>query len=75
MNPGTPQNDRNVRDELLRVAVDMLNRSLLSDFLPVQMLRAAGLHVLSALPPLRNVIMREGIEPGRLVSSWLVPSV
>ena len=36
-----------------------------SDFLPVQMLRAAGLHVLSALPPLRNIVMREGIEPGR----------
>jgi 2-octaprenyl-6-methoxyphenol hydroxylase len=46
-------------------SVDMLNRSLLSDFLPVQMLRAAGLHVLSALPPLRNIVMREGIEPGR----------
>jgi 2-octaprenyl-6-methoxyphenol hydroxylase len=47
------------------VSVDLLNRSLLSDFLPVQMLRAAGLHVLSALPPLRNIVMREGIEPGR----------
>ncbi|MGY3611471.1 UbiH/UbiF family hydroxylase, partial [Bradyrhizobium sp. Lot11] len=38
---------------------------LLSDFLPVQMLRAAGLHILSAIPPLRNIVMREGIEPGR----------
>jgi 2-octaprenyl-6-methoxyphenol hydroxylase len=28
------------------------------------MLRAAGLHVLSAIPPLRNIVMREGIEPG-----------
>ncbi|TCL73740.1 UbiH/UbiF family hydroxylase [Rhizobium sp. BK251] len=46
-------------------SVDLLNRSLLSDFLPVQMLRAVGLHLLSAIPPLRNVAMREGIEPGR----------
>ena len=45
--------------------VDVLNRSLLSDFLPVQMMRAAGLHLISALPPLRNLVMREGIEPGR----------
>ncbi|WP_117191177.1 UbiH/UbiF family hydroxylase [Rhizobium terrae] len=45
--------------------VDLLNRSLLSDFLPVQMLRAAGLHVLASAPPLRNLLMREGIEPGR----------
>ncbi|HEX2146661.1 MAG TPA: FAD-dependent monooxygenase, partial [Pseudorhizobium sp.] len=45
--------------------VDLLNRSLLSDFLPVQMMRAAGLHLVSALPPLRNLVMREGIEPGR----------
>ena len=53
-------------DVMTRTAsVDLLNRSLLSDFLPVQMARAAGLHVLSALPPLRGLFMREGIEPGR----------
>lgn len=45
-------------------SVDLLNRSLLSDFLPMQMLRASGLHVLSSMPPLRNLVMREGIEPG-----------
>lgn len=45
------------------VSVDLLNRSLLSDFLPVQFLRSAGLHLLSALGPLRSVVMREGIEP------------
>ena len=58
--------DRKRRADILSrtASVDLLNRSLLSDFLPVQMLRAAGLHVLSAIPPLRNVVMREGIEPG-----------
>lgn len=45
------------------LSVDLLNRSLLSDFLPVQFLRSAGLHLLSALGPLRSIVMREGIEP------------
>ncbi len=45
--------------------VDLLNRSLLSDFLPMQMLRAGGLHVLKNASPIRNLLMREGIEPGR----------
>lgn len=58
--------DRKRRADIISrtASVDLLNRSLLSDFLPVQMLRAAGLHVLSAIAPLRNIVMREGIEPG-----------
>ncbi|MEB3043564.1 UbiH/UbiF family hydroxylase [Rhizobium mulingense] len=59
--------DRKRRADIMTrtASVDLLNRSLLSDFLPVQMLRAAGLHILSAISPLRNLVMREGIEPGR----------
>ncbi|MDF0698027.1 UbiH/UbiF family hydroxylase [Rhizobium sp. MC63] len=59
--------DRKRRGDIMTrtASVDLLNRSLLSDFLPVQMLRAASLHILSAIPPLRNLVMREGIEPGR----------
>lgn len=45
--------------------VDLLNRSLLSDFLPMQMVRAGGLHLLSGIAPLRNLLMREGVDPGR----------
>lgn len=45
-------------------AVSMLNRSLLSDLVPVQLLRAAGLGLLSRLPPLRALFMREGMAPG-----------
>ncbi|MGM4981044.1 UbiH/UbiF family hydroxylase [Rhizobiales bacterium] len=58
--------DRKRRVDIISrtTSVDLLNRSLLSDFLPMQMLRAAGLHVLSAIAPLRNIVMREGIEPG-----------
>ncbi|WP_202617928.1 UbiH/UbiF family hydroxylase [Aureimonas leprariae] len=52
-------------DVLSRTAgVDALNRSLLSDFLPVQALRSAGLAAMSALPLLRRFAMREGAAPG-----------
>lgn len=43
--------------------VDMLNRSLLSDFLPVQMIRGFGLHVLGSIKPLRKYVMKMGISP------------
>ena len=45
-------------------AVDLLNRSLLTSFVPVQFVRATGLGVLAAVPPLRGLMMREGMEPG-----------
>ncbi len=59
--------DRKRRPDVLSrtASVDLLNRSLLSNFLPVQMLRAAGLHLLGLLPPLRNLVMQEGVAPGR----------
>lgn len=47
------------------VSVDLLNRSLLSGLLPVQMLRAGGLQVLSSVSPLRHLVMQEGVAPGR----------
>jgi 2-octaprenyl-6-methoxyphenol hydroxylase len=43
--------------------IDMANRSLLSDFLPIQSLRATGLHLLGAVGPLRRLAMREGLAP------------
>ena len=45
------------------VAVDMLNRSLLTDFLPVQGARGFGLYLLDRIAPLRRAVMREGVEP------------
>ena len=45
------------------VAVDVLNRSLLSDFLPVQGARGFGLYLLDRIAPLRRAVMREGVEP------------
>jgi 2-octaprenyl-6-methoxyphenol hydroxylase len=43
--------------------IDMANRSLLSDFLPVQSARALGLHLIGAFGPLRRLAMREGLAP------------
>ena len=42
-------------------AVDALNRTLLSGFLPTQALRGAGLFLLDRLPPLRRLAMRQGV--------------
>jgi 2-octaprenyl-6-methoxyphenol hydroxylase len=46
------------------MAVDMLNRTLLSDFLPLQGARQLSFFLLQALGPLRRAVMREGVAPG-----------
>jgi 2-octaprenyl-6-methoxyphenol hydroxylase len=45
------------------LAVDLLNRSLLSDFLPLQGARAAALFLMQRVGLLRRAIMREGVAP------------
>lgn len=45
------------------LAVDLLNRTLLSDFLPVQGARGLGFFLLNQVGPLRRLVMREGIAP------------
>ena len=45
------------------LAVDLLNRSLLSDFLPLQGARGLGLTLLQHIGPLRRAAMREGVTP------------
>lgn len=58
---------RRKADIILRSqGVDMLNRSLLSPYLPVDFLRGAGMLALSSIRPLRRFIMEQGI--GRPVS-------
>lgn len=44
-----------------QIAVDLLNRSLLADFLPLDAARAFGLWALATLPPLRREVMRRGV--------------
>jgi 2-octaprenyl-6-methoxyphenol hydroxylase len=43
--------------------IDLLNRSLLVDALPVDILRGAGLFAFAMIGPLRRAIMREGVVP------------
>jgi 2-octaprenyl-6-methoxyphenol hydroxylase len=47
-----------------QIAVDLLNRTLLADLLPIDVMRAAGMTALRAIAPLRHFAMREGVLPG-----------
>jgi len=46
-----------------RIAIDLLNRSLLTDFLPVQSARGLSLFLIDRIGPLRRALMREGVAP------------
>ncbi len=45
------------------LAVDWMNRSLLSDFLPLQLAKGAGLQLASRVGVLRRFLMRQGMGP------------
>lgn len=45
-------------------AVDALNRTLLTDLLPADLMRGAGLLALSQIGPLRRIVMRQGLAGG-----------
>jgi 2-octaprenyl-6-methoxyphenol hydroxylase len=72
--PGTPQllkrydSARRADVASRSFVIDMANRSLLSEFWPMQLLRAAGLHLIGSIGPLRRIAMREGLAP-----SWRAP--
>jgi 2-octaprenyl-6-methoxyphenol hydroxylase len=46
-----------------RIAIDLLNRSLLTDFLPVQGVRGLSFFLLDRIGPLRRALLREGVAP------------
>ena len=50
------------------MGVDWLNRALLSELLPIDLLRGAGLLALGTLGPLRRFAMRQGLMPGGTLS-------
>lgn len=56
------------RDVVTRIAaVDALNRSLVSELLPVALVRGLGLHVLGAAPGLKRLVIEQGLaSSGRL---------
>jgi 2-octaprenyl-6-methoxyphenol hydroxylase len=45
------------------IAVDLLNRSLLTDFLPAQGARGLSLFLVERIGPLRRALLREGVTP------------
>jgi len=45
------------------LAIDLLNRTLLTDFLPAQGARGLGLYMIDRIGPLRRAVMREGVAP------------
>ena len=52
------------RDIALRTnGVDVLNRSIMTDFAPVDAIRGAGAIAVRLVGPLRRALMREGIMP------------
>lgn len=55
--------DRALDARLRTTAVDTLNRSLLTAFLPSDLARGMGLLALSTIAPLRRLVMREGVTP------------
>ena len=69
----TAEYDRRRRPDITSrtVAVDLLNRSLLSDFLAVQGLRGLSLYVIDHIGPLRRAAMREGIAPRAAMPSLM----
>ena len=66
--PGAPARlaayERARRPDVLSrtAAVDALNRTLLTGFLPVQALRGLGLFLLDRIPSLRHAVMRQGVS-------------
>ena len=49
------------------LGLDLLNRSLLSGFLPIQAARGLGLYALRTAGPLRRAFMRRGIAPAGML--------
>ena len=56
------------------LGIDLLSRSLLSGFLPIQAVRGVVSYGLNALPPLRRLVMRIGMEPPTELPSLMRPA-
>lgn len=77
--PGAPAllaeyDRRRQQDVKARVrSIDLMNRSLLSEYLPVHMLRGFGLLALKGIAPLRQLVMREGMSPSFATPRLMAP--
>ena len=52
-------------------AIDLLNRTLLSPYLPVHLMRGFGLHVLNNVDSLRRLVVKEGVQPTSYVPTLM----
>jgi 2-octaprenyl-6-methoxyphenol hydroxylase len=52
-------------------AIDLLNRTLLSPYLPVHLMRGLGLHVLNNIDSLRRLVVKEGVQPTSYVPTLM----
>jgi 2-octaprenyl-6-methoxyphenol hydroxylase len=50
-----------------RGLINVVNTSMLAEFLPLDVLRVGALSAISAFPPLRALVMREGIASGSIL--------
>jgi 2-octaprenyl-6-methoxyphenol hydroxylase len=57
------ERDRRTDIDIRTRGVDLLNRSLLADVLPIDLLRGVGLAAVTAIGPLRRALLREGVAP------------
>jgi len=48
-------------------AIDLLNRSLITDFIPLQTARSIAMHLIGRVPALKHLLMREGLGSGQIV--------
>ena len=63
-------------DILTRItSIDLLNRSLLSDFLPVQAARAIGLNLLANTSSLRRLAVEAGLRPAGPLPRLMQPGL
>jgi 2-octaprenyl-6-methoxyphenol hydroxylase len=69
LDPGTPavlaryDSQRRADVASRTMAVDLLNRSLLTDFIPAHGARGLSLYLADRIGPLRRALMREGVAP------------
>ena len=57
------------------IGVDVLNRSLLTDFVPLKLARSIAVRGLAALPPLRRFVMQVGMVPPTELPSLMRPKL
>jgi 2-octaprenyl-6-methoxyphenol hydroxylase len=56
------------------LSIDLLNRSLLTEFLPVEVVRSLALHAVSGIQPLRRLLMEAGVGSSESLPELMRPN-